>query len=88
MVVVVQGTFLISLLQPAPEVYNLFDDVMLMSHGRIVYLGPREDVLPFLAAQHLTCPPVMTAADFLQVRAQDVRRTGSGCCMHTCTLLP
>ena len=27
------GTVFISLLQPAPEVYNLFDDVMLLSEG-------------------------------------------------------
>lgn len=57
---------LISLLQPAPEVFDLFDDVMLMSHGRIVFLGPREEVLPFLAGQGLHCPPSMTPADFLQ----------------------
>ena len=28
------GTVLMSLLQPAPEVYNLFDDVLLLSEGR------------------------------------------------------
>ena len=27
------GTLLMSLLQPAPEVYDLFDDVLLMSAG-------------------------------------------------------
>jgi ABC-type multidrug transport system ATPase subunit len=27
------GTVLMSLLQPAPEVYNLFDDVLLLSEG-------------------------------------------------------
>lgn len=27
------GTVLMSLLQPAPEVYNLFDDIMLLSEG-------------------------------------------------------
>ena len=28
------GTVLMSLLQPAPEVYNLFDDILLLSEGR------------------------------------------------------
>ena len=28
-----EGTVLMSLLQPAPEVYNLFDDIMLLSEG-------------------------------------------------------
>ena len=27
------GTVLMSLLQPAPEVYNLFDDILLLSEG-------------------------------------------------------
>ena len=30
---------LVSLLQPPPEVYELFDNVMLMREGRIVYHG-------------------------------------------------
>lgn len=30
-----EGTVLMSLLQPAPEVYNLFDDVLLLSEGII-----------------------------------------------------
>ena len=32
------GTVFISLLQPAPEVYNLFDDIMLLSEGRSALL--------------------------------------------------
>jgi ABC-type protease/lipase transport system fused ATPase/permease subunit len=39
-----QGTVLMSLLQPPPEVFELFDDVMLLSEGQMVYHGPREDV--------------------------------------------
>ena len=37
-----QGTVLMSLLQPAPEVYNLFDDIMLLSEGTfgILDTGP------------------------------------------------
>ena len=30
-----EGTVLMSLLQPAPEVYNLFDDVLLLSEGEL-----------------------------------------------------
>jgi ABC-type multidrug transport system ATPase subunit len=40
----VQGTVLMSLLQPPPEVFELFDDVMLLSEGQMVYHGPREDM--------------------------------------------
>jgi len=35
----VQATILIALLQPAPEVYNLFDDIMLLAEGHIVFHG-------------------------------------------------
>lgn len=38
------ATLLVALLQPAPETYNLFDDVMLLSQGQIVFHGPREEV--------------------------------------------
>lgn len=38
------ATLLVALLQPAPETYNLFDDVMLLSQGSIVFHGPREEV--------------------------------------------
>ena len=39
-----QATVLVSLLQPPPEVFELFDDVMLMSDGRLIYHGPTPDV--------------------------------------------
>jgi ABC-type multidrug transport system ATPase subunit len=41
------GTAVISLLQPAPETYDLFDDIILLSDGRVVYQGPRDNVLEF-----------------------------------------
>ncbi|KAJ4718269.1 Pleiotropic drug resistance ABC transporter [Melia azedarach] len=36
---ILNGTALISLLQPAPETYDLFDDIILLSDGQIVYQG-------------------------------------------------
>lgn len=41
---IMDATLLVALLQPAPETYNLFDDVMLLSQGQIVFHGPREEV--------------------------------------------
>lgn len=37
---ILEGTAFISLLQPAPETYELFDDIILLSDGKIVYQGP------------------------------------------------
>ena len=41
---ILEGTLLVALLQPPPETYNLFDDVMLLSQGQVVFHGPREEV--------------------------------------------
>ncbi|KAG8087193.1 hypothetical protein GUJ93_ZPchr0010g8360 [Zizania palustris] len=60
------GTTVISLLQPAPETYNLFDDIILLSDGHIVYQGPREHVLEFFQSMGFKCPDRKGVADFLQ----------------------
>ncbi|XP_077211741.1 pleiotropic drug resistance protein 1-like [Tasmannia lanceolata] len=63
---ILKGTALISLLQPAPETYNLFDDIILLSDGQIVYEGPREHVLEFFESMGFKCPERKGVADFLQ----------------------
>ncbi|XP_042014455.1 ABC transporter G family member 39-like [Salvia splendens] len=59
-------TMVIALLQPAPETYNLFDDVILLSEGFIVYQGPRESVTDFFEYMGFKCPARKGVADFLQ----------------------
>lgn len=63
---ILEGTILISLLQPAPETYDLFDDIILISNGHIVYQGPREYVLEFFKFMGFECPKRKGVADFLQ----------------------
>ncbi|XWS73072.1 hypothetical protein CRYUN_Cryun02cG0094200 [Craigia yunnanensis] len=63
---ILNGTALISLLQPAPETYGLFDDIILLSDGQIVYQGPRENVLEFFEYMGFQCPERKGVADFLQ----------------------
>ncbi|PSS01153.1 Pleiotropic drug resistance protein [Actinidia chinensis var. chinensis] len=63
---ILQGTAVISLLQPAPETYDLFDDIILLSDGQIVYQGPRENVLEFFEFTGFRCPERKGVADFLQ----------------------
>lgn len=60
------GTTVISLLQPDPETYELFDDIILLSEGQIVYQGPREAALEFFALMGFHCPNRKNVADFLQ----------------------
>nr|XP_048332096.1 pleiotropic drug resistance protein 1-like isoform X3 [Ziziphus jujuba var. spinosa] len=63
---ILNGTALISLLQPAPETYDLFDDIILLSDGQIVFQGPRENVLEFFEHMGFKCPERKGVADFLQ----------------------
>lgn len=63
---ILKGTSLISLLQPAPDTYNLFDDIILISDGQIVYQGPREHGLQFFESMGFKCPEGKGVADFLQ----------------------
>ncbi|XP_073007568.1 ABC transporter G family member 44-like [Typha latifolia] len=63
---ILAGTAVISLLQPAPETYELFDDIILLSDGQVVYQGPREHVLEFFESMGFKCPERKGAADFLQ----------------------
>ncbi|KAL5135188.1 Pleiotropic drug resistance protein 1 [Glycine soja] len=63
---ILKGTTVISLLQPAPETYNLFDDIILLSDSHIVYQGPREHVLEFFELMGFKCPQRKGVADFLQ----------------------
>lgn len=60
------ATAVISLLQPPPETYNLFDDIILLSDGQVVYQGPRENVLEFFECMGFKCPERKGVADFLQ----------------------
>ena len=57
---------MMALLQPSPEVFQLFDDIMLLSDGMCVYFGPREGVLPLFESQGFRCPPRMPVPGFLQ----------------------
>ncbi|XP_021653514.2 pleiotropic drug resistance protein 1 [Hevea brasiliensis] len=63
---ILNGTAVISLLQPAPETYDLFDDIILLSDGQIAYQGPREHVLDFFEFMGFKCPERKGVADFLQ----------------------
>ncbi|KAG0454790.1 hypothetical protein HPP92_024082 [Vanilla planifolia] len=63
---ILDGTAVISLLQPPPETFDLFDDIILLSDGLVVYQGPREQVLEFFETMGFKCPERKGIADFLQ----------------------
>lgn len=63
---ITDASALISLLQPAPETFDLFDDIVLMAEGKIVYHGPREYILKFFEDCGFKCPERKGTANFLQ----------------------
>ncbi|TMW67919.1 hypothetical protein Poli38472_007591 [Pythium oligandrum] len=58
-------TVVIALLQPSPEVFALFDDVLILNDGEVMYHGPRDQVESYFADLGFVCPPVRDVADFL-----------------------
>ncbi|WKA02608.1 hypothetical protein VitviT2T_020777 [Vitis vinifera] len=63
---IIDATILVSLLQPAPETFDLFDDIILMAEGIIVYHGPCSHILEFFEDCGFRCPERKGVADFLQ----------------------
>ncbi|GLU07182.1 hypothetical protein SLE2022_241490 [Rubroshorea leprosula] len=63
---ITDATVIMSLLQPAPETFDLFDDIILMAEGKIVYHGPRSNVQEFFEHCGFKCPPRKGVADYLQ----------------------
>nr|XP_018680590.1 PREDICTED: ABC transporter G family member 41-like [Musa acuminata subsp. malaccensis] len=63
---ITESTVVVSLLQPAPETYELFDDIILMAEGKIVYQGPCNHILNFFEECGFKCPERKGVADFLQ----------------------
>ncbi|XP_059632028.1 pleiotropic drug resistance protein 3-like [Cornus florida] len=66
MVHIMDSTALVALLQPSPETFELFDDLILMAEGKILYHGPRSHALQFFQDCGFKCPERKGAADFLQ----------------------
>ncbi|GMF40663.1 unnamed protein product [Phytophthora fragariaefolia] len=58
-------TVVISLLQPSPEVFELFDDVVILNEGHVMYHGPRGEALGYFESLGFKRPPRRDVADFL-----------------------
>lgn len=58
-------TIVISLLQPSPEVFALFDNVLILNDGHVMYHGPRESIVDYFTDLGFVCPPRRDVADYL-----------------------
>jgi ABC-type multidrug transport system ATPase subunit len=59
----------ISLLQPSPETVSLFDEIILLGEGKILFAGPISQVEDYFAALGYVAPVHMDVCDFLQIVA-------------------
>lgn len=66
-----KGTRIISLLQPSPETVSLFDEVIVLAEGNIIYAGPVEEVEDYFAGIGFKSPEFTDVADFLQFVATE-----------------
>lgn len=62
-----QTTRVVSLLQPSPETVALFDEIILLSEGQLLYAGPVSQVEDYFAKLGYRAPAYMDVADFLQL---------------------
>jgi hypothetical protein len=75
------ATIVVALLQPEPQTYDQFDDILLLSNGRIVYHGERSAVEPYFDSLGFARTDKKAVADFLQVCSTSfVRRWNSKWC--------
>jgi hypothetical protein len=58
---------LVSLLQPPPETVALFDELILVDAGRVIYSGPLDQIIPYFESLGYFLPESMDVADWLQV---------------------
>ncbi|KAL3699558.1 hypothetical protein R1sor_017580 [Riccia sorocarpa] len=60
-----ENTVVMSLLRPSPETFSLFDDIILLSEGQVLFHGDRADVLEFFEDCGFKCPERKPIAEFL-----------------------
>ncbi|KAK2147166.1 hypothetical protein LSH36_566g01070 [Paralvinella palmiformis] len=57
-------TILATIHQPSPEVFSMFDDILIMTGGRVVFLGPKSDAMAFFSGLGYHCPKTCSVTDF------------------------
>ncbi|KAI8826161.1 P-loop containing nucleoside triphosphate hydrolase protein [Fimicolochytrium jonesii] len=69
-------TICVSIHQPRSDIFELFDNIVLLSRGDLVYSGPRSSVLSYFESLSYNVPEHMNPADYLiDVSSVDNRDT-------------
>ncbi len=62
-----QFTRVISLLQPSPETVSLFDELILLADGKLIFSGPVGEVENYFGSLGYRAPEYLDTTDFLQM---------------------
>jgi ATP-binding cassette subfamily G (WHITE) protein 1 len=57
-------TVIATIHQPSSEIFHLFDDLLLLAAGRVIYYGPAKDSIDYFARLGYPCPRYSNPADF------------------------
>ncbi|XP_015785598.1 protein white isoform X2 [Tetranychus urticae] len=57
-------TVLATIHQPSSEVFEMFDEILLLSQGRVAFMGKSQDALSFFSQIGLQCPQNYNPSDF------------------------
>jgi ABC-type multidrug transport system ATPase subunit len=69
------GRLVISVIhQPRSSIYNMFDQLLLLSMGRVMYMGPVKQAVPYFESIGFSCPRSFNPSDyFLDILSPDNR---------------
>jgi hypothetical protein len=82
---ITRNIHIVSLLQPPPETFGLFDGLILVSEGQVIYSGPVDKVVHHFESLGYMIPERMDVADWLQVSLSLARLVPS---FNVCSLPP
>jgi ABC-type multidrug transport system ATPase subunit len=57
-------TIVVSIHQPRSNIYYLFDSLMLLAYGEVIYYGLAKEALTYFSSLHHDCPPNYNPADY------------------------
>ncbi|GMY21985.1 Brefeldin A resistance protein [Fagus crenata] len=61
-----QSSAIMSLTQLSQEVFDLFDRIILLSDGHVLFQGPRQDAIPYFATLEYIKPSYVKSCEFLE----------------------
>jgi ABC-type multidrug transport system ATPase subunit len=61
-------TIIATIHQPSSEIFHLFDDLLLLSEGEVMYQGPKSLAVSYFARLGYPCPKNSNPADFIFYR--------------------